>query len=772
MSMLGERRGAVARDLERVFGQGTATALPEGQLLHRFVAERDESAFSALVSRPGPMVLGVCRRVLGTRPDADDAFQATFLVLLRRANALQDTDSLGPWLYGVAWRVASRARAGIARRRLEERNAAATRPVRAEAEFPADRRELHAIIDEEINRLPEKYRRPLVLCYLEGLTQEAAARQLRWKAGVLRGRLDRARLRLRGRLARRGLAPAATLALAQWLESPTQAAVTPALLNATVSTACRDLTVGKAAGTVAATWAATLAGEVLRWQLVGRALLVAALLAGGTVTLAALGTRGRVADPTATAQAPAPAAPPKARSIAPTGRTIDFRVVDQSTGKPLPGVRLTVVVGAIQTVERTTGESGTVTLEYPSPRPNRMHVGARKEGFLPMRVWLRHPAYEEEFPATFTLAMVPAAAMGGMVQDEEGRPILGAKVLPLLGGSLGEPESRADFRMGEVLTDAGGHWTSPSIPAGYAGAQLVGIRIRHPEFQTSSVDGDEFREAMGPNGTVVLRRGIAVTGRVVDREGRPVRGARVGAGRDWFGSDPPIVETDGDGRFRVGHLQPGETMIIAQAKGHGPELTRPNVRAGLPPMELKLGAPRTIQGRVVDRDGKPLSGIQLAVAYWRRLHTLDWKAETEMDGRFRWEDAPREDVWINAYGNGFIALQNHVAPATEAETVIKLARTLLVTGTVVDFRTRKPIESFTLTPGTETPDGSVTYWDRSRSRRLDGGRYEFRFAEPAEHGHLLKIEAKGYAPEFSRPIADDERDARIEFEMRQVPRIK
>ena len=193
MSILGENRGNVVRDLEQVFGPGTATGLSEGQLLRRFVAGRDESAFSTLVSRHGAMVLGVCRRVLGTIPDADDAFQATFLVLLRRANALQDADSLGPWLYGVAWRVASRARACSERRRLEEEKAAKARPEGAEPDGPTDQHELRAALDEEINRLPERYRRPLVLCYVEGLTQEAAARRLRWSAGVLRGRLDRAR---------------------------------------------------------------------------------------------------------------------------------------------------------------------------------------------------------------------------------------------------------------------------------------------------------------------------------------------------------------------------------------------------------------------------------------------------------------------------------------------------------------------------------------------------------------------------------------------------
>ena len=195
------------------------------------------------------MVLGVCRRVLGTVPDADDAFQATFLVLLRRAGMLQDADSLGPWLHGVAWRVASRARADKTRRGRSRRPPLPP-PRRSrgiDLEVQAEGRELHAVLDEEINRLPEKYRRPVVLCYVEGLSQEAAARRLRCKAGVLRGRLERARLRLRGRLVRRGLAPAAmaTLAVAELIGPPAHAAVPSALLTATLAAAGRDLTVGR-----------------------------------------------------------------------------------------------------------------------------------------------------------------------------------------------------------------------------------------------------------------------------------------------------------------------------------------------------------------------------------------------------------------------------------------------------------------------------------------------------------------------------------------------
>jgi protocatechuate 3,4-dioxygenase beta subunit len=532
-----------------------------------------------------------------------------------------------------------------------------------------------------------------------------------------------------------------------------------------VQTACRDLTVGKVSGTVAATSAATLAGDVLRTQLLGRAVLIAAVLASGTLALAALRTPGQVHDPNSSAQAPASAAPPSLGKFAPAGRTIDLRVVDRSHGKPLPGVRLTLVVGTVPTVERTSDDNGTITFDFPSLGPNRVHVDARKEGFLPTRVWVRHPGEEEEFPPTFTLKMVPAARIGGLVKDEEGRPVFGAKVWPAISGPLNGAQNRAGIRLEDALTDAEGRWNCPSIPPGFHEAQLLMIRIRHPDFQTCEVRGDELTDAIGPNGTVVLRRGTVVTGRVVDREGHPVRGARVGTGSDWFGSDPPIVETDGDGRFRLGHLRPRETVITVQAKGHGPERIELDARTGFPPVEIKLGTPRTIQGRVVDRDGRPLPGIQVTVAYWRRLHTLDWNAETGTDGRFRWENAPREEVWLNTFGNGFIGVQNHVVPATETETVIKLARTLRVTGTVVDYRTRKPIESFMLTPGTESEDGSHTYWDKSRSKRQEAGRYEFRFKEPAENGHLVRIEAEGYSLGISRRIADAEGDARIDFEL-------
>src|SRR5437016_4340422 len=167
---------ATLRQIDALFTGGTVAGLSDRQLLDRFARRRDEPSFSALVSRHGPMVLGVCRRVLADRHDAEDAFQATFLVLARKAGSIRVGDSLAPWLYGVAYRVAVRARGRAARARAVEREASAMKATAAPG--TAVGADLVAALDEELSRLPEKYRTPVVLCDLGGLGRAQAARQL------------------------------------------------------------------------------------------------------------------------------------------------------------------------------------------------------------------------------------------------------------------------------------------------------------------------------------------------------------------------------------------------------------------------------------------------------------------------------------------------------------------------------------------------------------------------------------------------------------------
>ena len=194
------------RTLLPAVGRLLADPRPDAALVADFLRDADHAAFAELVRRHGPLVLGVCRRTLGHAADADDAFQATFLVLVRRARRVAWRGSLGPWLYGVAVRVSRKARAARARRAAVERRAAMTAEP---AITPPDPDDAAAVLDEELAALPEAVRGPLVLCELQGLSRRDAARQLGLAEGTLSSRLARGRKLLRGRLARRGVVPAA-----------------------------------------------------------------------------------------------------------------------------------------------------------------------------------------------------------------------------------------------------------------------------------------------------------------------------------------------------------------------------------------------------------------------------------------------------------------------------------------------------------------------------------------------------------------------------------
>ena len=270
-------------ELHTLFETGTVVGRSDSELLDRFLAAGGpaaEPAFAALVERHGPMVWRVCRDVLRESNDADDAFQVTFLVLARRAGAIRKRSSLGPWLYGVALRVARCARSSAARRRNREQVAA--EPEWEESVSDVDRLDAAAILHEEVGRLPEKYRAPLVLCYFERLTHDQAASELGWPVGTVRSRLAAARDRLRPRLMRRGVAPSVAI-LAATGRAEAAATVPAALVAVTVGMAIRAGAVGTVPAAVAA-----LIGKALREMTI----MKLSMIATGLVAAALVGTAG------------------------------------------------------------------------------------------------------------------------------------------------------------------------------------------------------------------------------------------------------------------------------------------------------------------------------------------------------------------------------------------------------------------------------------------------------------------------------------------------
>jgi RNA polymerase sigma factor (sigma-70 family) len=340
----------LVRHLRRLTGRPDA-GVPDAELLHRFVATGDEAAFELLLWRHGPMVRGVCQRMLHHTQDAEDAFQATFLTLLRKAGSISQRESLAGWLYRVTYRVALRAR-----------DKAARQPERLphNSETPAPEpacdliwRDLRPVLDEEINQLPRKYSLPIILCYFEGKTHEQAARELGCPKGTIDVRLMRARERLRGRLARRGLALSAGL-LATALTQKTVVALPVALSDAVLNAALAYAAGAGMTGAVSAPVAALTEGVLQSMTIaklkttVAGVLLALCLLGGGSA--AVLSTRAGSADK---ANQPTPRAEESVIVNVPSERAgkLMFIATDVKPGEAVPPERAVVVTVAFLAIE-------------------------------------------------------------------------------------------------------------------------------------------------------------------------------------------------------------------------------------------------------------------------------------------------------------------------------------------------------------------------------------------------------------------------------------
>jgi RNA polymerase sigma factor (sigma-70 family) len=275
--------------------------MSDGQLLGRFVAERDETAFEVLMRRHGPMVLGVCRRVLTDAHDVEDAFQATFLVLVRKAASISRREQVGNWLYGAAYRAALQARA--ARRRIRERQVSPM-PEPTAPEKPSWE-DLRPLLDQELSRLPEKFRVPVVLCDLEGRTRKEVAEQLNIAEGTLSGRLTTARRRLARRLSRQGVVVSGAGLADVLSESPVSPSIPAPLMSsslAAVAAVAANPVVGTgvvSAKVAALTEAVTKSMFLTKLKAVTVAVAAATLLGGSGTLLVyrALGNEQRVSGP-------------------------------------------------------------------------------------------------------------------------------------------------------------------------------------------------------------------------------------------------------------------------------------------------------------------------------------------------------------------------------------------------------------------------------------------------------------------------------------------
>jgi RNA polymerase sigma factor (sigma-70 family) len=654
--------GAVKNDYGRLWEAGTVSGMPDAQLLERFAAHREDLAFAAIVARHGPLVWAVCRSVLRDPHDVEDAFQATFLILARKADSLWIGDSLCRWLYRVSYRVAQQARAQRDRRRRREQ--AVVERVAIEEERESHRDEVLSVLDHEINRLPEKYRLPIVLCRLDGLTRIQAAEQLGWPPGTVATRLTRGQDLLGKRMRKRlGHSDERTLCVlfggsAAW----------------SVPAACRDATVRAAtalgpctrSGAELVTSASALARGAqwaMFWANVRSLLFLGlGLVAGmwfttgwlhiGPASALAPQGRGRSASqqvfPRNESERPQPAI---ASSDAESDRVTLAGLVLDPAGKPLSGATVYldlsdnkgVVLHKLQISGadgrfRVTVSRRELTRSQTDDPWKHAYVVVTAPGCGP--VWA--PSAVPAIPGLqrrddLTLRMAPDdVPIEGRIITAEGRPVEGTKIRAFsvkcsqdFTGAHIPWDSKEGIRVGvsrllqglvaNATTDADGHF----VVKGLGRDRLVtlwlnGPRVAQEEIQVQTRRSPTKRVEAAVNGRPVMRPIYGASFVHIAEPGRSIQGVvrERGTRKPIAGALANTLETDAEGRFQIDGLFRQfkyrlEVLPPAGIPYFRRRLIIESDRPGLEPVlsEVELSRGTLVRGRLTDKaNGKPIRG--------------------------------------------------------------------------------------------------------------------------------------------------------------------
>ncbi|QEH38251.1 ECF RNA polymerase sigma factor SigE [Aquisphaera giovannonii] len=628
---------SAAASLRVLFEAGTLAGLGDDRLLDMYRAgERDEAerAFAVLVERHGPMVLGICEAVLRNRQEAEDAFQAVFLVLAQRSGTIRRGTAVANWLYGVARRVSLRSRRSLARRRmLEERRVAAigTRDQGGEAAAvspPTPYPELY----EEVDRLPEAFRAAVVLCDLEGASYDAAATQLGCPVGTLQSRLARGRQRLRERLVRRGFGPE-FLALG----FPMARAVPPSLARQVAHAAGAVVARGSASG-LAPDVAVGLAVAEVRRAVAGRILGAVALLGmAASVGLAALLVGRGDERAVAREEKQVVVIPPAPAEI----ERVYIRVLDERD-KEVPGQ----VLSAFSEIDDyralwsyTTDAEGWLVIPKQTIQPsqvlahrgNRALLGANAGDGLIHEQQSRRGTRDNPYVLRFQPL---THAVEGTVVDSRGRPIPGVRVVAQSGEltrdeALVMSQSVYNVRATTFRLSFFGDLRIPGLPGAFtdeagryrillpAGA-TISMRPYHDRYFGREAEAQPESTTLKP---FVMEPAGSIVGRIVDsKTGRPVPNARVVARiQENRGHQYPGLwggQADGEGRFGVLGLPPGVYVLCLSGTPDRQDVSARaaeglRVHAGRSTSaQLEVVPLRPLRGMVVDRaTGEPVAGV-------------------------------------------------------------------------------------------------------------------------------------------------------------------
>lgn len=442
----------------------------------------------------------------------------------------------------------------------------------------------------------------------------------------------------------------------------------------------------------------------------------------------------------------------------------------------------------------TTDERGIAVLEARRAELVSVNIECRSEGHAPMRAsyGLTREGVPLVLPGKVTFRMEPAAPIGGIVRNEEGQPVAGATVEILI-RSAGETGSEGEARVWireATTTDAEGRWRLADAPARLQRYRVSAV-VRHPEYlewRAYRALDERLAELRAGEAVQQLERDrrvrATVEGRVLDQEGRPIAGARVQEGLDHGEHilqrptrvlDP--VLTDSEGRFRLENVllselisyRPGQVpedlVLTVQAEGYAPQTVSFKLTPEVAPLEFRLEPGHRLHGRVMDHEGRPITGAEIDLYSWRGQYSLLWRAKTDEKGGFEWKSAPPDPVQLCVKKDGYMLVVSFTAVAGEGETLITMRPPMRVRGSVRDAKTGEPIPRFTVTPGILFAGSEMVSWTPGSWPGGADGRYEFEW-DCLYAGYAVRITAPGYRPATSPTFMaeDGERTWDVELE--------
>jgi RNA polymerase sigma factor (sigma-70 family) len=680
MSVAGLRE--LERDLDRLFRQGSVAGTPDARLLERFVADGDAEAFEALVARHQEMLLRTCHDLLGDAASAEEVFQATLVIFMRRAGSIRRRDALGSWLHRVACRVARRSRVQAARRRTRERCAGILRTMDNQPACDPDplvRDELRIALHEEIDRLPDKYRRPVIACLLEGLSHERAAAQLAWTEGSLRGRLARGKARLRERLTRRGIGLAAVL------------------------TALGEPGADAAAHPLVAVMRTKAAIMVLSALSLGSVLMALTLRADGPQKTAVVSATSQPAPRADPGPKPEPDQPGPFRGGGPTNesratalptevaaRPVDFRgrVLDPSA-KGVAGARISLITDAwsVPEIQATSARDG--TFHFTKTVGDFWRNFAKGGMATPHEqavVLATHDSFGVAWSSLKIVAKDGTSAIGGeypltlrMVAD---RPIEGRLI-----DDRGSPIPGAEVRVEQFYAVPKGD-LAPVIDA-LRKFDLGPYQTTHPRIMPNNLAAPMAIPATttGPDGRFKL------TGIGRDRQANLVATGPGMASMQWtvLNRDDAIEVTEA-----VRARWPHKPKPDAGPFGKGAPEQNPGVQVYGPAFDLRVDPARTFSGVVREAaTGQPIKGV---LVYYSSDNGYSASATTDDHGQYR---IIRQDgldqLWLAARppeGSSLLGVAREYKGTSahgELAADFSLPRGVVVSGRAVERETGRPM---------------------------------------------------------------------------------